>query len=89
LGKPLAHTAVALALAQMGQDATVHGFRSAFCDWAGETAAFPHDICEAAIAEFCTGAARKGERRSRANACDDQGTQWQIVNRRIKKTSRR
>jgi len=30
--------------------ATVHGFRSSFRDWAGETTAFAHDICEAALA---------------------------------------
>jgi integrase len=29
---------------------TIHGFRSAFRDWAGETTAFAHDICEAALA---------------------------------------
>jgi len=29
---------------------TVHGFRSSFRDWAGETTAFPHDVCEAALA---------------------------------------
>ena len=29
---------------------TVHGFRSSFRDWAGETTAFAHDICEAALA---------------------------------------
>jgi hypothetical protein len=35
----------------MGQNgATVHGFRSSFRDWAGETTAFPHDVCEAALA---------------------------------------
>ena len=49
-GKPLAHTALALVLTRMGQDVTVHGFRSAFRDWAGETTAFSHDICEAALA---------------------------------------
>ncbi len=29
---------------------TIHGFRSSFRDWAGETTAFAHDICEAALA---------------------------------------
>jgi integrase len=29
---------------------TIHGFRSAFRDWAGETTAFAHDVCEAALA---------------------------------------
>jgi integrase len=31
-------------------DLTVHGFRSAFRDWAGETTSYPHDLCEAALA---------------------------------------
>jgi integrase len=29
---------------------TVHGFRSSFRDWAGESTSFAHDICEAALA---------------------------------------
>jgi integrase len=29
---------------------TIHGFRSCFRDWAGETTPFAHDICEAALA---------------------------------------
>jgi integrase len=37
------------ALGQTGVT-TVHGFRSSFRDWAGETTAFAHDICEAALA---------------------------------------
>jgi integrase len=36
-------------LGQRGQ-VTLHGFRSSFRDWAGETTAFAHDICEAALA---------------------------------------
>ena len=31
---------------------TVHGFRSSFRDWAGERTAFPHDVCEAALAHI-------------------------------------
>ena len=29
---------------------TVHGFRSSFRDWAGETTSFPREVCEAALA---------------------------------------
>jgi integrase len=29
---------------------TVHGFRSTFRDWASETTAFPHEVCEQALA---------------------------------------
>ena len=31
---------------------TVHGMRSAFRDWAGETTAFASDVCEAALAHI-------------------------------------
>jgi integrase len=32
--------------------ATTHGFRSSFRDFAGEMTAFPHDVCEAALAHI-------------------------------------
>ena len=36
---------------RMGRkDITVHGFRSAFRDWAGETTTFPREVAEAALA---------------------------------------
>ena len=31
---------------------TVHGMRSAFRDWAGESSSFPHDVREAALAHL-------------------------------------
>jgi integrase len=31
-------------------DITVHGFRSTFRDWAGETTSFPGDVCEQVLA---------------------------------------
>ena len=49
-GKPLAHTSLSRVLERMGVDVTVHGMRSSFRDWAGETTSFPHDVCEAALA---------------------------------------
>ena len=36
-------------------DITVHGFRSSFRDWAGETTAFPADICEVALSHAVGG----------------------------------
>jgi integrase len=39
----------------MGHDVTTHGFRSSFRDWAGETTAFPADICEVALAHAVGG----------------------------------
>jgi integrase len=32
------------------EDATVHGFRSAFRDWAAERTHFSNEVCEAALA---------------------------------------
>jgi integrase len=38
-------------LRRMGQtEITVHGFRSTFRDWAGETTSFPREVIEAALA---------------------------------------
>ena len=48
---PLANMAMTRVLQRMGVGAfTVHGFRSAFRDWAGEETSFPREICEAALA---------------------------------------
>jgi integrase len=49
-GQPLGHTTMAMLLKRLGQNVTVHGFRSSFRDWAGERTAYAHDICEAALA---------------------------------------
>ena len=50
-GKPLAHTALLVLLQGMrGRGLTVHGFRSAFRDWAAEQTAYPHELCEIALA---------------------------------------
>jgi integrase len=51
-------------LGQKGK-ATPHGFRSSFRDWAGETTAFPHDVCEAALAHA------RGDKNVRAYARGD------------------
>lgn len=36
-------------------DITIHGFRSSFRDWAGETTSFPADVCEAALSHAIGG----------------------------------
>ena len=42
---------LAAVLGRMGRDdLTVHGFRSTFRDWAGETTAHPREVIEAALA---------------------------------------
>jgi integrase len=49
-GKPLADATLAAVLERMCYDVTVHGFRSTFRDWAGETTAHPREVIEAALA---------------------------------------
>ena len=49
--RPLSDMAMLKLLQRMGHhDITVHGFRSAFRDWAAETTSFPHEVCEMALA---------------------------------------
>ena len=50
LGGPLSAMSSGLVLRRMGIKATVHGFRSAFRDWAGEATAHPREVVEAALA---------------------------------------
>jgi integrase len=50
-GKPLSAIALGMVLLRMKiEDATVHGFRSAFRDWAAECTNFTNEVCEAALA---------------------------------------
>jgi integrase len=50
-GKPLSDAALAAVLERMGYDEiTVHGFRSTFRDWAGETTPHAREVIEAALA---------------------------------------
>ena len=50
-GKPLSNMAMLQLLRGMsGNGYTVHGFRSAFSDWARETTAYPRDVVEMALA---------------------------------------
>ena len=49
--RPLSDMALTSVLRKMGRsDITVHGFRSTFRDWAGETTNFPREVIEAALA---------------------------------------
>jgi len=49
--KPLSQMALEMVLRRMQRDkVTVHGFRSAFRDWAAECTSFPNEVCEAALA---------------------------------------
>jgi integrase len=50
-GRPLSAMAMAKVLRRIGRsELTVHGFRSTFRDWAGETTAHPREVVEAALA---------------------------------------
>ena len=48
--KPLSNMAMLELVRGMRRDATVHGFRSSFRDWAAEMTAYPHEMCEIALA---------------------------------------
>jgi integrase len=48
------------------RDCTVHGFRSAFRDWAGDRTAYPHDVIEFALAHQIPDKASAAYRRYRA-----------------------
>jgi integrase len=50
-GKPLSNMAMEMVLRPMKiDDATVHGFRSSFRDWAGNESAYPREVAESALA---------------------------------------
>lgn len=48
--KPLSNMALLMLLRRLNVEATVHGFRSAFRDWAAERTNFPREVCELALA---------------------------------------
>jgi integrase len=48
--KPLSENALLAVLNRMDVDATTHGFRSSFRDWAAETTNFPREVVEMALA---------------------------------------
>ena len=51
-GRPLSAMALEMLLRRMDVDATVHGFRSAFRDWAAERTSAPRELAEAALAHI-------------------------------------
>jgi integrase len=48
------------------EDATVHGFRSSFRDWAGNVSQFPREVTETALAHVIGDKAEQAYRRSDA-----------------------
>lgn len=66
-GRPMSNMAMGMILRKMdlGQF-TVHGFRSAFSDWAHDTTNFPGDIIEQALAHTVGNAVKRAYRRGDA-----------------------
>jgi integrase len=64
LDKPMSTSALATVLQRLKVDATVHGFRSSFRDWAGEETTFAREIAEASLAYVVGDAAEQAYRRS-------------------------
>jgi integrase len=65
--KPLSNTAMEMMLRRMKiEDATVHGFRSSFRDWAGNVSNFPRELIETALAHVIGDKAEQAYRRSDA-----------------------
>ena len=64
---PLSHVAMAKVMRRLEvEQATVHGFRSAFRDWAGNETHFPREIAEAALAHVIGDKAEQAYRRGDA-----------------------
>lgn len=65
--KPLSGMAMEMVLRRMKvEDVTVHGFRSAFRDWAGEETSFQREVAEAALAHTIGDKAEQAYRRGDA-----------------------
>ncbi len=65
--RPLSHVAMAKVMRRLEVDqATVHGFRSAFRDWAGNETHFPREVAEAALAHVVGDKAEQAYRRGDA-----------------------
>ena len=65
-GRSLSVTVLNKGLARMKAGVTVHGFRSAFRDWAGERTSFPREVAEAALAHQVGDAVERAYRRGDA-----------------------
>jgi integrase len=75
----LSGMAMTMLLRRMKVDATVHGFRSAFRDWAAECTGYSHEVCEIALAHVIGNKAEAAYRRGdlfekRRRLMEDWGT---------------
>jgi integrase len=67
LDRPLSGMAMEMVLRRMGiKDATVHGFRSSFRDWAGNETEFPRELSEHALAHVIGDRSEQSYRRKDA-----------------------
>jgi integrase len=65
--KPLSNKAMEMVLRRMKiENATVHGFRSSFRDWAGNVTSFPREVTETALAHVIGDKAEQAYRRGDA-----------------------
>ena len=62
--KPLSNMVFLMALRRMNLQATAHGFRSSFRDWAAEQTSFPREVCETALAHVVENRVEAAYRRS-------------------------
>ncbi len=60
---PLSDMTLAAVLRRMKVDATPHGFRSTFRDWAAESTSYPREVCEMALAHTIASAVEAAYRR--------------------------
>jgi integrase len=66
-GRQMSHVVMQKTLARLGvKNATTHGFRSTFRDWAGNETHFPREIAEAALAHVVGSSVEQAYRRSDA-----------------------
>lgn len=87
-GGQLSDMSLTAVLRRMEADATVHGFRSTFRDWAAECTNFPRDVCEMALAhtigDKVEAAYRRGDLFAKRIRLMDQ---WAMFCRRTKSPS--
>jgi integrase len=63
-GRPLSDMTLAAVMKRLRIDATVHGFRSTFRDWAEEETSYPHEVKEAALAHAVKSKTERAYRRT-------------------------
>lgn len=66
--RPLSDMSLSAVLRRLKVDATVHGFRSSFRDWAGDATDFPRELAEAALAHLVGDETERAYRRGDALA---------------------